>query len=225
MLVPGPIGNLGVIGAPDRYEGFAAERARLLRFIRDNAIGNVVFIAADIHGTVVNNLTYQEGPDQPQIPVDAFEIAIGAVAAGPPFGFRVMQTARAAGLISQQDYDAYLAMSRAEKDARVRQMVDAELLLGGQRYTPLGLEDATGIDAELILGTYVAAHTFGWTEFAIDAQTRRLRISTYGIDPYTAGDIASDPGGVTGRMPELVQVFSITPTIRLEDTALPLLLR
>src|SRR5262249_22754605 len=49
VLVPEPIQNLGVVAASDRFEGYAAERTALLKFINDNNITNVVFITADVH--------------------------------------------------------------------------------------------------------------------------------------------------------------------------------
>ncbi len=36
----------------DRWEGYAAERAEILRFIRDNGIRNVVFLTTDIHASL-----------------------------------------------------------------------------------------------------------------------------------------------------------------------------
>ena len=46
------IQNLGLFHAEDRYEGYAAERTDLLKFIKANGINNVVFIAAGLHGHV-----------------------------------------------------------------------------------------------------------------------------------------------------------------------------
>jgi alkaline phosphatase D len=71
VMVPEPIQNLGLLVAEDRYEGYAAERTELLKFIHDHHIDNVVFVSADIHGTLVNNLTYQDGPGQPQVAAGA----------------------------------------------------------------------------------------------------------------------------------------------------------
>ncbi len=65
MHVPVRIQTLGPPAAADRFEGYAAERTEILRFIDDNRIDNVVFVAADTHGTVTNNLTYQLGPGGP----------------------------------------------------------------------------------------------------------------------------------------------------------------
>jgi phosphodiesterase/alkaline phosphatase D-like protein len=40
----------------DRWEGYAAERAELLRFIRGNTIKNVVWLSADMHAVLVNDV-------------------------------------------------------------------------------------------------------------------------------------------------------------------------
>ena len=80
IMVPEPIQNLGPGFAGDRFEGYAKERTEILKFINENQIDNVVFVAADIHGTVVNNLTYQEVPGREQIATNSFEISTGSVA-------------------------------------------------------------------------------------------------------------------------------------------------
>ena len=56
-----------------------------------------------------------------------------------------------------------------------------------------------------------AAHTFGWTEFAIDRATQRLTVRTYGIDAYTPAQFAADPAGVVGRTPSVVSEFVVAP--------------
>lgn len=88
VVVPEPIQQLGAVGAADRFEGYFYERNELLRFIHANGIRNVVFICADIHGTVVNDLSFYDTgvPGGNQIPVGAFEISTGAVAFDAPFG-------------------------------------------------------------------------------------------------------------------------------------------
>lgn len=97
VFVPEPIQNLGVLAASDRFEGYAAERTQILSFIEQNGIDNVVFVAADIHGTVINNLTYQLGPFQPQLESQAFEVTTGSVAFDAPFGPTVVNIAGALG--------------------------------------------------------------------------------------------------------------------------------
>ncbi len=85
-MLPEPIQHRGLMSAQDRFEGYAAERAELLQFVVDNEIANVVFVAADIHGTLVNNITYSLGPETSQIPTQAFEVTVGPVAYAPDTG-------------------------------------------------------------------------------------------------------------------------------------------
>ena len=100
VIVLEPMQNLGVVFAEDRFEGYAAERTRVLSFIRNKAIQNVVFVSADIHGTLVNNLTYEAAPIAPRIPVDAFEVVTGAVAYDAPLGPTLVNIATQLGLLT-----------------------------------------------------------------------------------------------------------------------------
>ena len=77
IVLPEGIQNWGPIIRPgDRYEGYAAERAELLKFIDQNHIENVVFVTADTHWTSVNNLTYQEFFGGPQIATSAIDVNV-----------------------------------------------------------------------------------------------------------------------------------------------------
>lgn len=208
VMVPEPIQNLGVVASSDRYEGYNAERTALLKFIRDNQITNVVFVAADIHGTIVNNLHYQERPLGDMIAVDSFEITTGAVAYYAPFGPTVVQLAADLGFIEPTQATSYLEGNRAAKE----QFLNA--LLVGQ-LTPLGFTlpglDDSALDAELLQGGYTATSTFGWTLFEIDAATQQLRVTTYGIDPYSPEEVAADPATIMMRTPEVVSEFIVNP--------------
>jgi alkaline phosphatase D len=74
VMLPEPIQNFGPVIAPgDRFEGYAAERNALLKFIDQNHIENVVFVSTDTHWTSINNLTYQETPGGPQIATSVFD--------------------------------------------------------------------------------------------------------------------------------------------------------
>ncbi|MBC8076262.1 MAG: alkaline phosphatase D family protein, partial [Chloroflexales bacterium] len=208
VMIPEPIQNLGVVGAADRYEGYAAERTALLGFIKENGITNVVFVAADIHGTVVNNLTYQKGVGQPQIASGAFEITTGAVAYDAPFGPTVIDIAAQAGLVTPAQKALYDSLPRAGKDEFLRTLIDTQL-------TPLGYDKVglagSDINATLTIGGYVAAHVFGWTEFEIDRATQKLTVRTYGIDSYTQAQLNADPASIAGRVPAVVSEFVVTP--------------
>jgi 3-phytase/alkaline phosphatase D len=214
IMVPEPIQNIGTVGASDRFEGYAAERTELLGFIdhpgKDKPpITNVVFVSADLHGTLVNNITYQQAllcPDQqtpfcPQIPVDAFEVITGPAAYFPPLGPAIVQTVASLGLILPDDLAFYSSSQRAEKDAFVERLINTQIAT--LRYDPLGLDPAF-----LMKGGYVAAHVFGWTEFDIDRVSRALTITTYGIEPYSQTDLAT-PNSVVHRQPEIVSQFRV----------------
>uniref|UniRef100_UPI00286E8AB9 phytase n=1 Tax=Chamaesiphon sp. VAR_48_metabat_403 TaxID=2964700 RepID=UPI00286E8AB9 len=214
IMVPEPIQNIGVLAAADRFEGYAAERTEILKYVNDNKIENVVFVAADIHGTLVNNLTYQNAPGQAQIATSAFEITTGSVGYSQPFGQTVAQLGAALGVITPQQKALYDSLPTAGKDTFIKGVVDNGLQPLG--YDPLGLDknlsQANGlINAKLLQGDYVATHVYGWTEFNIDKQTQKLTVTTYGIDPYTRAELEANPDAITSRQPKIVSQFEVTP--------------
>ncbi len=218
VAVSEPIQNLGPAGGQDRFEGYAAERTELLRFIQEQGIQNVVFVAADLHGTIVNNLTYQEraGLTEPQQPTDAFEVTTGPVAYDAPFGPTAVALAADLGLISPEEKAFYDSLPVApdlddvvdDKDDFVKSYANQALAQLG--YDPVGL-DGSPIDARLLAGDYLAVHTYGWTEFEIDAGSQLLTVTAYGVPAYTAAEMAADPAAVIGRAPAIVSRFVVTP--------------
>ena len=219
VMVPEPIQNLGFADAQDRFEGYAAERTELVRFIKDNHIDNVVFISADIHGTVVNNLTFQIGPGQPQMPIAAFEVVTGSVAYDKPFGptiFDLAQNITISGFnvltfflnsVGVTNRAAFDSLPRQERDDKFKTLLDTQLVAMG--YDATGL-DGSGISATLRQGGYVAVHTYGWTEFEIVPGSRVLTVTTYGIAPYGVAEV--NPA-ITNRTPDIVSQFSATPML------------
>jgi phosphodiesterase/alkaline phosphatase D-like protein len=216
ITVPEPVQNIGVLAASDRFEGYAAERTEILKFINDNKISNVVFVAADIHGTLVNNLTYQTAPGQAQIATSAFEITTGSVGYSEPFGQTVAKLGAALGVITPAQKAVYDSLNNAGKDAFIKGVVDGGLNPLG--YDPLGLDknltQANGlINAKLLQGDYVATHVYGWTEFNIDQKTQKLTVTTYGIEPYTRAELEANPTAISNRTPKIVSQFEVTPTL------------
>ncbi|MBM3275919.1 MAG: alkaline phosphatase D family protein, partial [Candidatus Sericytochromatia bacterium] len=199
VFVPEPIQALGVIAANDRFEGYAAERAELLSFVRDKGLTNVVFVTADFHGTLVNNLVYSWFPLTPSNKLNAWEIITGPVAVEPVLGAGIVAVGAKAGLVTAQEKAAYDAANRAGKDLIIKGLVDRQLRL--QMLDPIGLQDS-GIPAALEAGDYVAVHTFGWTEFEV--QGPELVVTTWGIEAYTDVDLAADPAGIAAREPQVV---------------------
>jgi alkaline phosphatase D len=198
VFIAEPIQNLGFAGAPDRYEGYAYERARILEFIDQNDILNVVFVTADIHGTVINNLQYQPtGPDDVQVDVDgAFEISTPAVAYDPPLGQDVIDTLT----LSDLERDAYELMSMDEKDDFFTAIMDAMLEEQGYDETGLGVT----VDHTLVSGKFVRAHAYGWVELEIDPVSQELTVIVWGIPDYEVEDAAAAAGDVPVELTRLV---------------------
>jgi phosphodiesterase/alkaline phosphatase D-like protein len=221
VMLPEPIQNLTIGDVQDRYEGYAAERTELLSFVNENDIDNVVFVSADVHGSFVNNLTYQERPGGPQIPTTAFEVTTGPVAVNV-LGPSVVEGAVAAGFLSSERRDVYDLLpvhpdpgsGIDDKDDFIKALFNAQDTILG--YDRLGLNDnlpiAHGlIDATLVQGDYVAVHNYGWTEFEIDPQSQQLRVITWGITPYTAEDLRTNPEEVIARTPQIISEFIVNP--------------
>lgn len=209
ILNPEPIQNFGLVNASDRFEGYAYERNDLLRFIDEQGITNVVFITADFHGTVINDLGYQANPLAAPTPIASFEVITGAVAFDAPFGPTVVDLAAGLGFLTDEQVAAYNAMSLVEKDGFIEQMVNAQVEPLG--YSFAGLQDSTLLNTELLQGSYVVAHTYGWTEFEIEADTQQLRVTTYGIPYYSQADLEADPAEIVSRTPAVVSEFVVTP--------------
>lgn len=218
IMVPEPIQNLGVVNARDRFEGYAAERTEILQFIDENEIDNVVFVAADIHGTVVNNLTYQKSPLEPQIATDAFEVTTGSVAFDAPFAPTVIEElASELGISGVLPLKVYNALPSTFQEKIIKRLIDGQLKPLG--YDPVGLDNNLAIadnlvDATLLQGGYTATNTFGWTEFDINPVTQTLMVTTYGIEPYSEEELLAAPQSIINRTPTIVSQFEVEPDLR-----------
>jgi len=231
IIIPEPIQNFGIIGAEDRFEGYAAERTELLKFIHENTIENVVFIAGDFHGTIVNNLAYQEllaeAADDAvvieSVPISAFEVVTGPVAFFDALlGPSTVNLAASAGVLSPFLKGIYDRAPVApdtdsvvnDKDDFLKSLINTQLEVFD--YDPIGLNEnnagAEGlIDAELLQGDYLACHTYGWAEFEIAPETQELLVTVYGVDAHSETDFLADPNDVISREPRVVSQFMVHP--------------
>ena len=233
VLTAEPIQKLGVVGASDRYEGYAAERDDLLKFIDANGIQNVVFVAADVHGTVVNNLNYFDPVAMTTKPVAAWEITTGPVAFADPFGPTVVGLAQAAGLLSPAQAATYqfLLANRLypQLESFIQGLIDAVLtqanaalaatVFGGSFYDPIGLT-GSDIPHTLLAGGWTATHTYGWTEFEIDAATQALTVTTWGVPYYDIVALTGDPAAIAALTPAVVSRFQVAAVPEPETWAL-----
>ncbi|MEW5769005.1 MAG: alkaline phosphatase D family protein [Pseudomonadota bacterium] len=206
VMLPEPIQNFGPLAASDRFEGYAAERAEILKFVSDLHIDNIVFVTADIHGTVVNNLTYQDGPFQAQKPTQAWEISTGSVGYDAPMAQTVLYMAAQMGLIDNAIFSAFLAADVATQNLMFQGILSGLITTYG--YDPLGL-DGSGIPATLLQGSWTAASTYGWSEFEIDPVSHALKVTTYGVPYYDETFANAHPDVVAGLSPQVVSQFQV----------------
>lgn len=209
IMIPEPAQQTGWFGGNDRWEGFAPERTEVMQFIEDNSIRNVVFVAADVHTTFINNITYQTEAGGNVIPTHAFEISTGSVAFYPPTGQALVEGAREFGLITEGAFTTYQNSSLVEKDALLQDLFN-RFVLGLQGYDALGLED-TLINAAFSEGGYVLGHSFGWTEFDIDAASQMLTVTTYGVPAYDRDTLEANPSAIIDQIPAILSQFTVTP--------------
>jgi 3-phytase/alkaline phosphatase D len=209
LMTSMPMQNFGPLAAEDRWEGYAAERAYLLQQIAALGIKNVVFVTADFHGTIVNDITVPNplNPTQ-QLFTGAFEIITGSVAYSAPAGPTFAQLGLATGAISAAQYFFYLSLPNAGKDQFIQGVLDG--VVGGYGYSPTGIQDPS-INATFTVGGPVAAHHYGWTEFDIDPKSKGLTLTTYGVDWYTPQEAAADPQAIIARPITVRQKIVVTP--------------
>lgn len=120
------------------------------------------------------------------------------------------------GWISPESQSAYQRLPVApdgdsvpdDKDDFVKKVLDDALAWFGD--DPVGL-DGSSIDAALLIGDYLAVHTFGWTEFDIEANSQQLTVTTYGIPAYSASDLATDASAILALEPSIVSQFQVNP--------------
>ncbi|MBI1825234.1 MAG: alkaline phosphatase D family protein [Planctomycetes bacterium] len=214
VFVPEPIQNLGSLYAGDHFEGYAFERSRILGFIDDEKIDNVVFISADIHGTIVNDLSYKRTFEEPPRSVASFEITTGPVAYAAPFGPTIVDLAPSSLRFLFGNYDH---QSRSQQDMTMNRLQNYLLSLSG--YPLVGL-DGSKLDVRLCRGSYMVVNNFGWTEFDIDAATQGLLVTTWGIDWYDRATLEANPQAVLNRTPTIVSQFLVHPQVA-NDMLLP----
>jgi hypothetical protein len=176
--------------------GYVCERNKILKFIDDNAINNVVFISTDNHYTVINNLSYNSDPADPKSLLkparNSFEIVTGPIGAstGIPTGLKTDVQ------IPSRDADKKIVDiwngDAAGTDGKVLGLKQAGL-------DPIGLEkDFPGLDAASIKadgvadGTvtplgFVSFGTFTYAVLTFDATSLHVQVKglPYIADPAT----------------------------------------
>ena len=87
VALSSPIDETGDDGGKSWAGGYRAERNRILKFVADEGIQNVVFLSTDDHQYRVNELSYlpdATNPSQRQLVPHCFTIVAGPIGAGGP---------------------------------------------------------------------------------------------------------------------------------------------
>ncbi|MEB3237413.1 MAG: alkaline phosphatase D family protein [Candidatus Sericytochromatia bacterium] len=200
VLVPVPVQNLGLAGAGDRYEGWPEERMELLRFLRDDGIRHVVFIGADHHGTLVNEVDGSRTlgvlpPDRTPI-----EILTGPTGVDFILGERLIRAT--SPILGQQVRARYAKAGMADRDRLMLQLIDTQLRVQG--LDPIGLPPELG---RLEHGTWGLGHGYTWTEFAVAGP--RLTVTVRGVPRYSAADMDRKPETVLKQQSRALARFTL----------------
>lgn len=82
---PSPIAGIPFLTNLDQWDGYAAQRARLLQFVADRRVSNPVVLAGDIHSTWMNDLVVD--PQDPAAKVVASEFVSTSISSDFPIAF------------------------------------------------------------------------------------------------------------------------------------------
>ena len=208
VVISSPIQHIGraseigvdLDGSKSWAGGYRVERDRLLKFIDDQGIDNVVFLTTDNHNTMINNLRYRQVPEDqasPLVPArNAFEILTGPLGAG--FGYPVK--ADLTGLSGR-------LAERRVAETLVGLVPNPDGVLRGQLQggvDPLGLEPATvdvvpaSVQAEggqpglVEPEAFASFNTFTYAVLSVDGPTLSVRVQGQpGVDPLQILDPAT----------------------------------
>ncbi len=159
--------------------GYRCERNRLLKFIDDNAIDNVVFLTTDNHYTMVNNLLYEAVPDDPwsarKRPRNAFEIMTGPLGANtgtPPYGRAIDITGLARREADRRIVDVWNGDAPDAKGQRVG--------LKQAGLDPIGLEaDFPGLElAHVEPVAFAAFNSYSYAVLTFDRTHLHVQVKT-----------------------------------------------
>ena len=210
VLVPEPIQNMSKLGAGDRFEGYAYERALVLEHIRENCITNVVFISGDIHGTLANNLVYKKNFLDNKIYSSTWDISTGPAGHGDPIGPNTM------GFLGYWDQD-----TRDQKNEFFEDWINEALLINRSPYIGLNDEEPYGFirdqqNAYVPVRNppegeagYSSTNTNGWTEFNIHEETQLLTVTTWGIEREQNEGDDGPPTKLIGSIPTKMSQFTV----------------
>jgi uncharacterized protein YjiK/phosphodiesterase/alkaline phosphatase D-like protein/arylsulfatase A-like enzyme len=183
VAVSDPIDQIGAIGSGDDggkswIGGYRAERNDLLKFIADNGIKNVVFLATDDHLNRINELTYFDNINDPtsvKVLPNALSVVdgpIGATQVSTPS--QVIEDHSFANIKSLAD-----ALATKQKNAGVNPIGLDPNFAGLKNVVREGDPNANTLRQAV---DFYSPDTFNYTIFDISADGKTLNVNVQGVN-------------------------------------------
>jgi len=171
--------------------GYRAERNALLKFIADNHIRNVVFLATDDHQNRINELSYSPTSDTAnqssyvKVPY-CFEVVCGPLGATGP------------DLIQNHTYALAKKLADSIANAQAAAGIDSIGLVGYPGLHDIVREGDTTANVSPQPVDFYSPDTFNYNQFDISADGKTLTITSYGINStlqngFTEYDAVNNP--------------------------------
>ncbi len=176
------------------YGGYRAERNALLKFIADNAIDHVVFLATDDHMARMTRLQYESGDGVLTLVPGAFQIVAGPIGAEGPDAF------------AERDRDFLLSKinARVRSQAALGQPMDGIGDLPGLMNVKRDIDP--GADTNRSPLDFLSPDTFNYAVLSVDP-SGVLTVSVFGIASYIANRNFTAPP----EQEHLIMSFQLQP--------------
>ncbi len=184
VAVSDPIDQTGTDGGKSWYGGYRAERNDLLKYIADNGIKNVVFLACDDHQNRINEVTYLDNFNDPtsvRVLPNALSIVdgpIGATQVGVTTAtpLQVIEDHSFANIKSLTD-----TLVASEKAAGINPIGLDPNFYGLKNVVREGDPNANTLRQAV---DFYSPDTFNYTTFDVSADGKTLNVNVQGINSY-----------------------------------------
>ncbi len=218
-----PIDQIGAIGSgadggKSWIGGYRAERNDLLKFIADNGIKNVVFLATDDHQTRINELTYTDNGVVKVLP-NALSIVDGPIGATGPDSTNTIINGKSFDFLNNHSFANIQSAANALASGQTASGVNpvgldpnfAGLKNVKREGDPNANATTSIIDNKNLQPVdFYSPDTFNYTVFDISADGKTLNVDVQGINSY-AKNTFPEPSN-TGAVRSILS-FSLDATL------------
>ena len=219
VAVSDPIDQIGAIGSgadsgKSWIGGYRAERNELLKFIADNGIKNVVFLATDDHQNRINELTYLDNINDPtsiKVLPNALSVVDGPIGATGPDTITDHSFTNIKSLADQ--------LAATQTAAGVNPVGLSPSLAGLKNVVREGDPNADTLRQPI---DFYSPDTFNYTVFDISPDGKTLNVNVQGVnssatntfpEPSATNPVRSIISFSLDAAPATLQVTATTPTV------------